>query len=99
MQSWSWFKVWMKQIFFDKKDFIGTVIVTIIPFIHPIKTLEEQALNTVIHFYLCYQTFLCILTITSTRYYVYKLPGKVENSPFSTQICLKNRFRFGISEN
>ena len=32
---------------------------------------------------------LCILTITSSRYSVYQLPGKVENSNFSTQICPK----------
>ena len=54
---------------------------------------------TIIHFYLRLQTFLSILAIKSSRYYVYKLPGKMENSTFSTQICLKNRFRFGISKN
>ena len=30
---------------------------------------------------------------------MYQLPGKVENSIFLTQICPKNGFRFGISEN
>ena len=53
-----------------------------------------------IHFYLCFQTFLCILTITSSRYFVYMRPGKMENSTFSTQICLRNGFwhsGFGIS--
>ena len=29
---------------------------------------------------------------------MYQIPGKVENSNFSTQICPKNGFRFGISE-
>ena len=40
-----------------------------------------------------------MLTFTSSRYSVYQLPGKVENSSFLTQICPKNGFRFGISEN
>ena len=53
----------------------------------------------IIHFYLFLQSLLCILTITSSRYSVYQLSGKVENSNFSTQICPKNEFRFGISEN
>ena len=30
---------------------------------------------------------------------MYQLPGRVENSSFSTQICSKNGFRFGISDN
>ena len=30
---------------------------------------------------------------------MYNLPVKKENSTFSTQICLKNGFRFGISKN
>ena len=30
---------------------------------------------------------------------MYQLPGRVENSSLSTQICLKNGFRFGISDN
>ena len=30
---------------------------------------------------------------------MYKLPGKIESSTFSTQICLKKGFRFEISEN
>ena len=47
---------------------------------------------------LYFQTLLCILQITPSRYSVYQLPGKVQSSSFSTQICPKNGFRFGISE-
>ena len=88
----------LKQNFFDKKILIATII----PFIEhsfvdwfsfllltTINLQEQQALNTIIHFYLFFQTLLCILTITSSRYSVYHLPGKVENSSFSTQICPK----------
>ena len=92
------FKVWLKQNFFYKKDFdysyhpiYPTIFCWLLQFLllAMIKIQEQQALNTTIHFYFCFQTFLCILTITSSRYFVYQLPGKVENSTFSTQICPK----------
>ena len=92
-QSFGWSKTFLIR---------KILIATIIPFIQhsfvdwfsflllaTIKLQEQQALNTIIHFYLFFQTFLCILTITSSRYSVYHLPGKVENSSFSTQICPK----------
>ena len=98
---------WSKKILMRK-----IMIATIIPFIQhsfadwvsflllaTIKILDLQALNTIIHFYLRLQTFLRIHTITSSRNYVYKLPGKTENSTFLTQICLRNGFRFVISKN
>ena len=63
------------------------------------KDIRATITNTIIYFYLFFQAMLCILTVTSSRYCVYHLPGKVENSSFLTQICPKNGFRFGISEN
>ena len=88
------------------------LIATIIPFtqycfadsfsfllLATIKKYQQQALNTIIQFDLSLQTLLGIPTITFSRYSVYQLPGKVENSSFSTHICPKNGLRFGISEN
>ena len=40
-----------------------------------------------------------MLTITPARYSVCQVLGNMENSIFLTQICPKNGFRFGISEN
>ena len=92
-QSFGWSKTFLIR---------KILIATIIPFIQhsfvdwfsflllaTIKLQEQQARNTIIHFYLFFQTLLCILTITPSRYSVYQLPGKVENSSFSTQICPK----------
>ena len=92
-QSFGWSKTFLIR---------KILIATIIPFIQhsfvdwfsflllaTIKLQEQQALNTIIHFYLFFQTLLCILTITSSRYSMYQLPGRVENSSFSTQICPK----------
>ena len=64
-----------------------------------------RPISTITHFthtnysYLCFQTFFCILTITSSGYSVYQPPGKVKNSPCSTQICPRNWFRLWMSEN
>ena len=100
-------KFCFKQNFFDKKDLdcnynpiYPTFFCWLLQFIllATIKIYEQQPLNTIIHFYICLQTFLCNLTITYSRYSVYKLLGKIEKSTFSTQICLKNEFRFGISK-
>ena len=44
------------------------------------------------------QIFLSILTITSLRYFVHKLLGKMENSTFLTQICLKNDLGLGFQK-
>ena len=92
-QSFGWSKTFLIR---------KILIATIIPFIQhsfvdwfsflllaTIKLQEQQALNTIIHFYLFFQTLLSILTITFSRYSVYQLPGKAENSSFSTQICPK----------
>ena len=81
---------------------IKILIATIIPFIQysfvdwfsflllaSIKIYEQQALNSINHFYLFFQTLLCILAVTSYRYFSYQLSGKVENSSFSTQIFQK----------
>ena len=53
------------------------------------KDIRATALNAIIQFYLFFQTL---------KDSVYQLPGRVENSSFSTQICPKNGFRFGISD-
>ena len=107
----------MKQNFFDKKDLdcnynpiYPTFFCWLLQFLllATIKVYEQQALNTIIHFYLCFQIFFCILTITSSRYFVYMLPDKMENSTLKIQLWKfkfysslpKNGFRhsgFGIS--
>ena len=92
-QSFDWSKAFLIR---------KILIATIIPFIQhsfiewfsfllsaTIKLQEQQALNTIIHYYLYFQTLLCILTTPSSRFSVYQLPRKVENSSFSTQICPK----------
>ena len=92
-QSFGWSKTFLIR---------KILIPTIIPFIQhsfvdrfsfllvvTIKIQEQQALNRIIHFYLRFQTFLCILITTSSIYFAYKLPGKIENSTFSTKIYLK----------
>ena len=100
-QSFGWSKTFLIR---------KILIATIIPFIQhsfvdwfsflllaTIKLQEQQALNAIIHFYIFFQTFPCILTITSSRYSVYQFSGKVENSTlfqsFSTQICPKKDLR------
>ena len=103
-------KFWSKQNFFDKKDFdcnnnfiyptffFCWLLQFFFVFLATINIQEQQGLNTIIHFYLCLQTFRSVLTIRCSRCSVYKLPGKMENSTFLTQICLKNGLRFGISK-
>ena len=99
-------KFWLKQNFFDKKDFdcnynpiYPTFFCWLLQFLLlAMIKIKQQALNTIIHFYLCFQTFLCILTITSSRYFVYILPEKMESSTVATQLCLKNGFRLLDSE-
>ena len=70
--TWSCFKVWLKQNFFYKKDFdcsYNSIYPTLFCWLlqclllATIKKLEQQALNTIIHFYICFQTFLSTLTI------------------------------------
>ena len=104
----SCFKFWFKQNFFNEKNFdcnhnpiYPTFFCWLLQFLHlaTIKRWEQEAPYTIIHFYLCFQIFLCILRITSSGYSVYQLSDKAENSPFSTQICPENWFRYGISEN
>ena len=92
-QSFGWTKTFLIR---------KILIATIIPLIHhsfadwfsfflsaTVKLQEQQALHTIIHFHLFFQTLLYILTITSSRYSVYQLPGKEENSSFLTQIWPK----------
>ena len=64
-----------------------------------IKIQEQQELNRITNFYICFQTFFCILTITPSRHFVFQLQGKVENSTLLIKICSKNGYKFGISEN
>ena len=100
-------KFWLKQIFFDKKDFdcnnnpiYPTFFCFLLQFffLATIKIEEQQALITIIYIYLRLQTFLSILTISSSRYSLYKFPGKMENSNFLTQICLKIDLSLGFQK-
>ena len=109
IQFWSCFKVWLKQNFFDTKDFncnynpiYSTFFRWLLQFL-PLTTIEKeglQARKTIIYFNLCSQTFLCLLctAITSSRCSVpaFRQSGKFD---FFDWICPKNGFRFGISEN
>ena len=101
-QSFGWSKTFL---------IIKSLISTIIPFIQhsfddwfsflllaTIKIEEQLALNTINPFYLFFQTWLCVLPITSSRYSVYQLLGKVENSSFSTQICQKKNLGLEFQE-
>ena len=98
MQFLSCFQVWLKQNVFDIKDFIcndnliyPTFFRWLLQFLSlaTTKIQEHHALNKIIHFYLCFQTFLGILAITSLRYSVCQLPGKAGNSLFLLKFAQK----------
>ena len=84
-------KIWIAKIIpFIQHSFVDWFSFL---FLATIKIYEQQALNTINHLSF-FQTLLCILPIPSSRYSVYQLPGKVENSTFLAQICPKDWCRF-----
>ena len=108
MQFWSCFKVWLKQNFFDMKDFNCNYNL-----IHPtffrwlfqflplatIKIQDQPALSTIFHFCISFQTFLGIVAITSSRYSVCQFSGKTNNFEFFAPNSPKSGIRIGNSEN
>ena len=93
--AWSYFKVWLKQSFFYKKDFdcsYNLIQPTLICWLLQcllLVTIKYKRNKHLIQLFIFIFASKPSFVSLQSHLKVYLLPGKVGNSTFSTQICPK----------